>query len=225
MARRGGMDSGGIAGGRSSLRANGSTGHEASLSSRHCERVRGNLLSASFRGDAKHRTSDAQLRIGESRDSGSGAAHHPGMTESVIHRARRTMTGKGAPPSPLSCHRACGASSAPRLVRSITSASESWIVRSSRTMTVESAASSRAIADMLSISAALCARDFANSFALLETEGAGNAGCPVHPQPGVRIVVVNMHTSIHSGGTGNIRHSPRDGVTAYGVLLCLRYLP
>jgi hypothetical protein len=40
----------------------------------------------------------------------------------------------------------------------------------------------------------------------------------MHPQPGVRIVVVNMHTSIHSGGTGNIRHSPRDGLTAYGVL-------
>jgi hypothetical protein len=28
----------------------------------------------------------------------------------------------------------------------------------------------------------------------------------------------SMRTSIHSGGTGNIRHSPRDGVTAYGVL-------
>src|SRR5258707_5804598 len=31
-------------------------------------------------GDAKHRPSDAQLRIGESRDSGLDAAHRPGMT-------------------------------------------------------------------------------------------------------------------------------------------------
>jgi hypothetical protein len=30
--------------------------------------------------------------------------------------------------------------------------------------------------------------------------------------------VVQYHTAIHSGGTGNIRHSPRNGLTAYGVL-------
>src|SRR6266700_3741854 len=52
----------------------------------------------------------------------------------------------------------------------------------------------------------------------LQSEGAGNAGCPMHPQPGVRIVVVRMHTSIHSGGTGNIRHSPRNGFTTYFAL-------
>jgi hypothetical protein len=34
----------------------------------------------SFRGDAKRRTSDVQLHIGESRDSGSGPSGHPGMT-------------------------------------------------------------------------------------------------------------------------------------------------
>jgi hypothetical protein len=49
-------------------------------------------------------------------------------------------------------------------------------------------------------------------------EGAGNAGCPMHPQPRVRFGVVSMHTSIHSGGTGNIRHSPRNGSTAYIAL-------
>src|SRR6266700_3956431 len=27
-----------------------------------------------------------------------------------------------------------------------------------------------------------------------------------------------MHTGIHSGGTGNIRHSPRNGFTAYSAL-------
>src|SRR3954453_15425769 len=29
---------------------------------------------------------------------------------------------------------------------------------------------------------------------------------------------LSMHTSLHSGGTGNIRHSPRNGFTAYSVL-------
>jgi hypothetical protein len=32
----------------------------------------------------------------------------------------------------------------------------------------------------------------------LRSEGAGNAGCPMHPQPRVRYGVVSMHTSIHS---------------------------
>jgi hypothetical protein len=34
----------------------------------------------SFRDGPKDQTSDAQLRIGESRDSGFDAAHRPGMT-------------------------------------------------------------------------------------------------------------------------------------------------
>ena len=40
----------------------------------------------------------------------------------------------------------------------------------------------------------------------------------MHPQPCVRILVVSMHTGIHSGGTGNIRHSPRNGFPIYSVL-------
>jgi hypothetical protein len=35
----------------------------------------------SFRDDPQDQTSDAQLRIGESRDSGFDASHRPGMTE------------------------------------------------------------------------------------------------------------------------------------------------
>src|ERR1700761_7919370 len=38
-------------------------------------------------------------------------------------------------------------------------------------------------------------------------EGAGNAGCPMHPQPRARMVVVSMRTSIHSEVTGIARHS------------------
>jgi hypothetical protein len=47
-------------------------------------------------------------------------------------------------------------------------------------------------------------------------EGAGNAGCPMHPQPRVRSVEstrVNHHRF-----TGIARRSPRNGFTAYSVL-------
>jgi hypothetical protein len=40
-------------------------------------------IRASFRDGAKHQTSDAQLRIGESRYSGFDASHRPGMTTST----------------------------------------------------------------------------------------------------------------------------------------------
>jgi len=54
----------------------------------------------------------------------------------------------------------------------------------------------------------------------LKTEGAGNAGCPMHPQPRARLRSLSMRTSIHSGGTGNIRHS-----LARMVLRVIRDLP
>jgi hypothetical protein len=37
----------------------------------------------------KHQTSDVQLHIGESRDSGFDALHRPGMTERLGRSARR----------------------------------------------------------------------------------------------------------------------------------------
>src|SRR6266404_1661203 len=49
-----------------------------------------------------------------------------------------------------------------------------------------------------------------------KTEGAGNAGCPMHPQPRMQ-----NKTSIrvsHHGHTGTTRHSPRNGFTAYFAL-------
>jgi hypothetical protein len=42
----------------------------------------------------------------------------------------------------------------------------------------------------------------------------------MHPQPRVRLSSWSMHTSIHSGGTGTIRHSPRNGFNGF-----LRALP
>src|SRR6202171_3595686 len=60
-------------------------------------------------------------------------------------------------------------------------------------------------------------------------EGAGNAGCPMHPQPRVRNKI--KHTSIVTTVTPEItRHSPRNGFTAYFVLspaiglVCHRHL-
>jgi hypothetical protein len=52
----------------------------------------------------------------------------------------------------------------------------------------------------------------------LREEGAGNAGCPMHPQPRARWGSLSMRTSIHSGGTGYIRHSPRNGFNACSAL-------
>ena len=59
---------------------------------------------------------------------------------------------------------------------------------------------------------------FAWNLDALMKEGAGNAGCPMHPQPGVRILELSMHTSIHSGSTGITRHPPRNGFTTYSAL-------
>src|SRR5216684_8692660 len=47
------------------------------------------IFAPSFRDGAKHRTSDVQLHIGESRDFGFDASHRPGMT----------MTSKTSPPT------------------------------------------------------------------------------------------------------------------------------
>src|SRR5258708_33158710 len=54
------------------------------------------------------------------------------------------------------------------------------------------------------------------SFAPLVTEGAGNAGCPVHPPARVRCRIAESTRGNH-GHTGITRHSPRNGFTAYIV--------
>ncbi len=56
---------------------------------------------------------------------------------------------------------------------------------------------------------------FASPFS---NRGRGECRVPNAPAASCALGVVSMHTSIHSGGTGNIRHSPRNGLTAYGVL-------
>src|SRR3984957_5679288 len=72
--------------------------------------------------------------------------------------------------------------------------------------------------------AARYARVVQETFAL-KTEGVGNAGRPMHPQPRVRILVASMHTSIHSEPPEITRHSRTQWFTAYTVLLCPQNLP
>src|SRR5438128_3893398 len=57
---------------------------------------------------------------------------------------------------------------------------------------------------------------FARTVRPKKTEGAGNAGCPMHPQPRVRNKT--KHTSVvTTGSPDSSRHSPRNGYTAYFV--------
>ena len=71
----------------------------------------------------------------------------------------------------------------------------------------------------LRLLAARCARDL-QEFRPSRTEGVGNAGCPMHPQPRVRILVASMHTSIHSGRNGSPGIPARSGFNGF-----LRALP
>jgi hypothetical protein len=67
------------------------------------------------------------------------------------------------------------------------------------------------------ILAARCARGLLKTSAP-KTEGVGNAGRPMHPQPRVRILVASMHTSIHSEPPEITRHSRTQWFTAYTAL-------
>jgi len=72
------------------------------------------------------------------------------------------------------------------LVRDVTAY---WMPRLKRGMTVREYGSAFSRRD---------ASEFCTNIVPQKSEGVGNAGCPMHPQPRVRILVVSMHTSIHS---------------------------
>jgi hypothetical protein len=57
---------------------------------------------------------------------------------------------------------------------------------------------------------------FAKKFRALKSEGAGNAGCALHPRSRVQLGKENAHE--HTGSAEAIRHSLRNGFTAYIVL-------
>ena len=91
--------------------------------------------------------------------------------------------------------RACGVSSTPQLLDSITDVSEYWIARSSRAMTAGSVARSHS-------SDATPHSRGAMRPSPSKSEGAGNAGCSMHPQPRVRSLS-EAHERSHHGHTGN----------------------
>ena len=57
---------------------------------------------------------------------------------------------------------------------------------------------------------------FAEKFRALKSEGAGNAGCALHPRSRVQKCAKNAHE--HTGSAEDIRHSLRNGLTAYNAL-------
>ncbi len=80
---------------------------------------------------------------------------------------------------------------------------EYWVIRSSRTMTAEDVVT-RIPQTQFLVPAARCARSFANRFAPRKSEGAGNAGCALHPRSHVQYCAKMAHMSIqvqrkHSG--------------------------
>src|SRR5882757_431956 len=68
----------------------------------------------------------------------------------------------------------------------------------------------------LAISPRLCARGLPEFRVPLKSEGAGNAGCALHRRSRVQNCKKNAHE--HTGSAEAIRHSPRNGFTAYFVL-------
>ena len=60
--------------------------------------------------------------------------------------------------------------------------------------------------------AARSARAMPENFRPFQMEGVGNAGRSMHPQPRMRIGVVNMHASIHSEAPGQPGIPARNGL-------------
>src|SRR4051794_12828962 len=73
------------------------------------------------------------------------------------------------------------------------------------------------IVDMPSHSRDTLRPKFSFRFALAESEGAGNAGCALHPRSHAQ-VCTRKCAHEHTGEAENIRHSLRNGFTAYNAL-------
>jgi hypothetical protein len=59
---------------------------------------------------------------------------------------------------------------------------------------------------------------FAKRLRHQEIRGRGECRVPNAPAASCALCSFSMHTSIHSGGTGNIRHSPRSGFNSCSAL-------
>src|SRR6201991_1724684 len=62
------------------------------------------------------------------------------------------------------------------------------------------------------------ASELFNFIAPLQAEGAGNAGCALHPRSRVRCLRIKKGAHEHTGSAETLRHPPRNGFTAYIVL-------
>ncbi len=71
------------------------------------------------------------------------------------------------------------------------------------------------IANIASRSRRIFRASFASIVPPSSRRGRGECRVPNAPAAPCALGVVSMHTGIHSGGTGYIRHSPRNGFTAY----------
>jgi hypothetical protein len=102
----------------------------------------------------------------------------------------------------------------PRLRRDGTR--KSWMPGSSPGMTTEFASASSFSNTASHSRNVFRVRVLPETFVPLTSEGAGNAGRSLRPQPCAQNKKAHKHS--HHGHTGNIRHSPRNGFTACFVL-------
>jgi hypothetical protein len=65
----------------------------------------------------------------------------------------------------------------------------------------------------LRVLAARCARGMPKNFRASKNEGAGNAGCALYPRSRAQNCAKNAHE--HTGSAEALRHSLRNGLTAY----------
>jgi hypothetical protein len=91
------------------------------------------------------------------------------------------------------------------------------MAKRSRTFRTPSLFHTRQLRVWLRDPAAQCARVMCEGFTPEGNEGAGKAGCPLHPQPRVRNLS-EAHERGHHRFTGITRPSLRNGFTAYFVL-------
>jgi hypothetical protein len=117
---------------------------------------------------------------------------------------------------PLVIPRACGVTSTPRPLGVTALSLGYWVARSSRAMTTEGMARifKQPNRDTTPHSRGTMRPSFAKRCRHLKNRGRGE--CLVPNAPAASCALCSW--SIHSGGTGYIRHSPRNGFTAYIAL-------
>ncbi len=139
--------------------------------------------------------------------AGSGAYD---VTDSNFKHQKREAFQVTSPRLLLVVLRESGASSTLRLLGSIMDVSGILDRPPSRAMTIGGQTQLRDLAAYLFLREV-----WPESFRLRIIRGRGECRVPNAPAASCALCSWSMHTSIHSGSTGYIRHSPRNGFTAY----------